>query len=99
MIFFTRFFIFGYIGVALAQKLTKGLQKTAYKPLILLARPAGFEPATYGFVVRHSIQLSYGRFVFVDIREYVVFVNMKFSPDYFAIPKPTFYEIVKLDAG
>jgi len=37
--------------------------------------------------------------VFVDIREYVVFVNMKFSPDYFAIPKPTFYEIVKLDAG
>ena len=33
------------------------------KCLIYLARPEGFEPPTYRFVVCHSIQLSYGRTV------------------------------------
>ena len=39
----------------------KGLQTEICNPLIMLARPAGFEPTTPWFVAKYSIQLSYGR--------------------------------------
>ena len=46
--------------------------------MILLVRPARFERATCGFVVRHSIQLSYGRINEMGFITHIVLFGNKF---------------------
>ena len=58
----------GNIGVRLCGRPGDGSDAIICKEKGYVARPAGFEPATYGFEVRRSIQLSYGRAGFILTR-------------------------------
>jgi hypothetical protein len=60
-VFMIRLFQIGYGGDQCLGRMDIQMPTILAKSLILLARPARLERAAYGFEVRRSIQLSYGR--------------------------------------
>ena len=50
---------------------SESLEKTSLVRGLNMVRPEGFEPPTFWFVAKHSIQLSYGRKLYLVVSPFI----------------------------